>query len=491
MDRKRSQLRHFISSHWFAVVLFLTFFLRLPSLFEPFTYGDEGVYLTLGQAVRKGLVLYRDIHDNKPPLLYIIAAIAGNFSYFRLILFGWTIATILFFRKLAETLFPKSKGGIIFSTFVFAVLSSVHTFESNVANAENFMILLTIIGFITYLKAKTRIQYFLSGTFFSLAVLFKVPAVFDFAAALIFVIIIVKNKKDIYSRRFIISLIYLLVGFLLPILFTMLFFATKGALSQYLKAAFFQNLPYLSSWASNRPKVFSLPLALIARASIVFLVSYILFVYRNRLAKELKLIIVWFIFALFGSLLPSRPYPHYLLQIIPALSLSFGLFFSKKRFVPVVLACVLIVVFIGFKFWHYENISYYKNFYQFAMGQKTKEQYFDYFGENANALYRAAIHIKARTKPNEKIFIWGNQPSLYSLSERLPVGRYTVAYHIVDFNGWRETMQALEKNPPRFIVITGDETRNFPDLFALISRNYATEFQIKNLRVLRRTVKVP
>src|SRR3989344_3742093 len=54
--------------------------LRITSWFEPYWYGDEGIYLVLGQALRRGLVFYRDIHDNKPPLLYLLAAVAGGDS---------------------------------------------------------------------------------------------------------------------------------------------------------------------------------------------------------------------------------------------------------------------------------------------------------------------------------------------------------------------------------------------------------------------------
>lgn len=480
-----------LAKNWFVLILILTFFLRLPSLFEPFIYGDEGVYLTLGQGIRKGLLLYRDIYDNKPPLLYLVAALAKNFAYFRLALFGWAMVTIFFFRKLAETVFPKNKAGIIFSTAVFAILTSIHTFEGNVANAENFMILPTIIGFVIFLKAKAKTHYFLSGIFFSLAFLFKVPATFDFATVFVFSLATIKNKKEITSQAFIIKLIFLSIGFFLPILLTLLFFATKGALSEYLKAAFFQNLPYLSSWNSNSPKVSSFPLALALRALIVITVSGAVMLFRRRLTRESKLIVFWFAFALFGSLLSGRPYPHYLLQTIPALSLSTYLLFSKRRGLPLTLITILVITFLGFKFWHYENISYYQNFYQFALGRKTKEQYFDYFGSNAQSLYSVAAHIKARSDADERIFIWGNQPSLYSLAQRLPVGRYTVAYHIVDFGGYRETIQAIERTPPRFIIITGDETRDFPAFFALVQNNYRTEFQIGNLRILRQTIQTP
>ncbi len=86
-----------ISKHYliFALILFSIFLFRLPSLYEPFWYGDEGIYLVLGQAVRKGLVLYRDIHDNKPPLLYWLAAVSENLFWFKFILLQFSDIPIL------------------------------------------------------------------------------------------------------------------------------------------------------------------------------------------------------------------------------------------------------------------------------------------------------------------------------------------------------------------------------------------------------------
>ena len=49
------------------IILAVVVLLRVPSLFEPYWYGDEGIYLTVGRSLRHGLALYRDVHDNKPP----------------------------------------------------------------------------------------------------------------------------------------------------------------------------------------------------------------------------------------------------------------------------------------------------------------------------------------------------------------------------------------------------------------------------------------
>src|ERR1035437_6409331 len=64
---------------WFLIVIsFVFFLLRLPSLFEPDWYGDEGIYQVLGIGIRAGRLLYRDIFDNKPPLLYILYSLVSS-----------------------------------------------------------------------------------------------------------------------------------------------------------------------------------------------------------------------------------------------------------------------------------------------------------------------------------------------------------------------------------------------------------------------------
>ena len=263
-----------------TLMFILIFFLRLPSLFEPFTYGDEGIYLTLGQAVRHGLVLYRDIHDNKPPLLYLLAAIANNFSYFRLLLFGWSLLTIYIFFKMVRLVFSQNQTAVIISTLFFAILTSVHTFEGNVANAENFMLLPTISGFLLILrglKSKRLLHFFLAGTLFSLASLFKVPAVFDFLAAIVYVFLIsLKNKRSIIHY-----LISTTAGFIPPILITFIYFGFQKALPQYLAAAFFQNIPYLSSWTPEESLLLHLPISLLNRVFLVGLTTFIIFILRR------------------------------------------------------------------------------------------------------------------------------------------------------------------------------------------------------------------
>jgi hypothetical protein len=494
------KLKKFFLSFWPFLLIILVFFLRIPSLFEPFTYADEGIYLTLGQALRRGLVLYRDIYDNKPPLIYLLASFAGNFFNYRLILFLWSLATIFVFYRLAQFLFAKNRFSVLLSTSVFAILTSLPTFEGNIANAENFMLLPTIAGFYLILKflgqAKTKSKFpftwFLAGILFCLAVLFKVPAIFDFLAALLVCLLFInqKNLKAILAHLF-----SLLVGFLLPLMITFFYFGLKNSLMSYLQAAFFQNLLYLSSWGNQVGKVSSLPIGLLVRGGLLLLIILLLFLSRQKISLPFKTIILWFFTSLFAALLSARPYPHYLLQVLPAFALSFGLLSLPKTKIwlkplPSYFTLILIWVFVSFHFWYYPNFAYFKNFYQFAFKIKSHQKYLNYFDRQASSLYQTAAFLRSHSEPQEKIFIWGVKPSIYALTHRLPVDRYTVSYHIIDLHSYEETISNLKQSPPRWLVWAQDEKASFPQLQDFIENNYVPFQQIGNLEIFYRLPKI-
>jgi len=477
-------IKKFLKGHWFLLLLFLTFFLKIPTLFEPFTYGDEGIYLTLGQAVRKGLVLYRDIHDNKPPMIYLLAALANSFFYYRLLFLVWGFATLALFYQFVKLIFPRNKTwAMALPTTAFAILTSLPILEGNIANAENFMMLPTIGAFsLTFkfldqkgIKSKITLKWFLAGVLMSLAFLFKVPAMFDFMALIALMVILV-SKKGLKASIWYVFLSVL--GFLSPILITVVYFAYHGALKDYLISAFSQNLPYLASWSSGTMAADNgLPIALMVRALVVLTVFIVLWIFKKKVPQVAIMIVLWFFFALFAALLSSRPYPHYLLQVIPPLALSLGLLCLPRiktslKLTFVFLSVILMGAAFSFRFWHYPNWPYYHNFYKYIFRAQSKQEYFAYFGDHTQGLYDLASFVKSHSQPQEQIFIWGTQPSIYSLAERLPVGRYTVSYHIIDFNGYDETIKALNQKQPTWIIATSEEKRPFTELKTFLDYNY-------------------
>lgn len=495
-------VKKFFSASWFILLLIVVFLLRIPSLFEPFTYADEGIYLTLGQAFKKGLVLYRDIHDNKPPLIYILGGLSGNFFFYRLMLFFWSFATIILFYKLTKRIFTqKNRWLTILPNIVFAILISLPMFEGNIANAENFMLFPIIGGFfiVFNLIGKNKINkislsiWFLSGILFSFAFLFKVPALFDFLVLIALGIILITKKN--FKTTFL-NLTSATLGFLLPLSITIIYFAKQNALGDYLKSALLQNLPYLSSWTGATSTTAGLSTLIVSRFLVVVVITLAVYVFKNKISLTTKFIALWFAFSLFAALLSSRPYPHYLIQAIPALSLSFAFLFYQKdkkwlKIIPVIFLIIGGLAFWGFKFWYYDNLPYFNNFYKYILGQRTKEDYFKYFGKHTEDIYQTAEFIRNRTSKEERFFIWGTQPSIYSLSKRLPTGKYTVSYHIIDFNGHEETILSLAKNPPRWIVVTGDEKRRFKELEIILDYDYTLYKVIGENKIFYHIPKIP
>ena len=166
-----------------VVLILLGSLLRIPSIFEPGWYGDEGIYLVMGSGFRKGLLWYREIHDNKPPLLYLLAALTNSVAYFRALLLVWMAVTLVVFDKLIKKLVEKKTWQRV-SLVCFLIFTTLPVIEGNIANAEIFMILPTILGVSLLIdgwsKKIAKWKYVLAGMMFSVAFLFKVPALFEF-----------------------------------------------------------------------------------------------------------------------------------------------------------------------------------------------------------------------------------------------------------------------------------------------------------------------
>lgn len=449
-----------------ALLISVAVILRIPSLFEPYWYGDEGIYLTLGEALRRGLVWYRDIHDNKPPLLYLLAAITGSVFWFRFLLLVWHTATVILFWKLAERFFPKNNKAIILSSVLFTLLTTIPLLEGNIANAEIFMIGPTIAGMLLILSEKlTNKRIFAAGLLFSIATLFKIPAAFDMLAVVAFWgIAALWDRREIWES--IKKSVVLGIGFLVPIFLTLDYYWWAGALAQYLRAAFGQNIGYLASWGIS-----TLPF----RAVVLALVVLLIFAFKKYFGKLALFASLWFIFATFAMLLSGRPYPHYVIQAVPPLSilvaiLAFGR--ERFRFLPVPLFLLFLASLVFYKFYYFPTFSYYQNFLAFATGQKTREEYFRNFDNRVPRTYKLAEFIASRTTLKDKVFIWGTEPEVYALSRRLPPGRYVASYHIADFGTQAETLHALESQPPKYIIVIQEERRDFPGFFEFLAANY-------------------
>src|SRR5579872_7480720 len=166
---------------WFLLISCAVFFLlRFPSLYEPYWYGDEGIYQTIGLAMRHGRLLYSGIWDNKPPLLYIIYSLSSGDQFAaKLLSLIFGLGAIIVFYFIAKKLLVKPLG-VWLSTSIFTILFGLPLLEGNIANAENFMLLPILSGayVILHYKINNKKAYFIAGFMLGLAFLLKIVAVF-------------------------------------------------------------------------------------------------------------------------------------------------------------------------------------------------------------------------------------------------------------------------------------------------------------------------
>ncbi|MGI5840917.1 MAG: glycosyltransferase family 39 protein [Patescibacteria group bacterium] len=484
-----------LSKNRFWILLFFLFIiLRLPSLFEPYWYGDEGIYLVLGQAVRRGLTLYRQMHDNKPPTLYYLAAFSQTVFGFRLLLLAFMLPTIIFYYRLARKFFTPKISKI--STLIFTLLSSIPLIEGTIANAEVFMLLPTILAVLLILSSTQKIAYLFAGLLLGLAFTIKVPVAIEFALLTLWLGLRETNfsLKNLKNKIFpsIISLLIFSLAFFLPIFVQFIYYSTKGASFDFLFAALLQNFGYLSSWSTGTHSASALSGGLSTRFIITVFSWLLLFLFHlfKFIDKKALFVYLWFSAALFGSLLSGRPYPHYLIQLLPPFCMVLAFFFQSKRnqfkTFSLISLFILAVVIIKYEFYFYPTITYYTNFYSYITGRKSLEAYRRFFGPRVNTTYAIANFIKSNTSSQDKIFVWGDEPYIYALSQRLPPGKFTVAYHVVDFGGHQSTIDSFKVSQPAYIVYFPMSNRPFPDLDKFILKYYSLDQIIDSAYIFKK-----
>jgi len=450
-------------SLFISTVILVFILLRIPSLIEPYWYGDEGIYQVIGQAMREGRILYSEIWDNKPPLLYIIYALFnGDLFYIRFASLISGVFSIIFFFLLAKKLF-KNRASVFVSVTFYSILFGLPLLEGNIANSENFMHLPIIAAFYLIFTSQNKNRFLLtavSGIFLSSAFLIKIVAVFDLAA-LIISIFILRFYEDIRVQiKNIITSIeqesLLIIAFIFPIMITALYFIFAQAFPDFYKAALSQNVGYV-----GHGNYFIFPMGFLFLKIALLLFAILLIArYRKILGPAGILILVWVVFSLFNALFSQRPYTHYLLVLLPSFSLFLGYILDNKILLKLTIPILLILAILIFQNFHFnlnKALSYYLNYSLFIMGVKSVRDYQAFFDRNTPNDYEIARFITAKTAKREEVFLWSDSAQIYALSGKLPPGRYIVSYHITFYkDAIEETKKIIDEKKPKYIIQTKD-----------------------------------
>jgi dolichyl-phosphate-mannose-protein mannosyltransferase len=464
---------------WYLIILCTVFsLLRLPSIIEPYWYGDEGIYEAIGQSMDHGRLLYRDVWDNKPPLLYVIYALAnGDQATVKVISLIVGLLSVIAFFAFCYKVFGKSKTTMTISA-VYTFLFAIPLVEGDIANAENFMLLFTITGAFliyqlsekNYWKSIKRDMRMFAGLLLGIGFLFKIVTIFDFAAFAFFLLLLELPQKLSFASikkiiaPYLLILTPLVIGFLSPFFIAVISFASLHDLREFIQAAFFGNIDYVG----YQNTLLGIPQGLLMlKVLLLFVGIFLIFLRRTHFSKISLFVVIWLLFSLFDAFFSGRPYTHYVLVLLPSLCLLLGLGLAnrnKRIKITYLVSTVAIVVLIAFQFMFYpvKAFMYYPNVISFLSGNEDLTAYRSFFDAKTPRDYEVATFIRKNTKPSDKVYLWGDDAQIYALAGKLPPTKYIDSYHLLQNNvGVQQTQRAIERAKPKYII-TLDEAQPLP-----------------------------
>ena len=500
------------------LLLLLLILLRLPSLAEPYWYGDEAIYLTIGNALRHGQRMYAEIVDHKTPLIYYFAAVPNQF-WFRMLMLGWMLAATTFFHRVAQRVFSSTKLAWV-STLLFVLLTSWSSLEGNIPNGELFVMgfilagldLFTQTTFFTnfvqqeHHRMKPRDYWlaFVAGMISSGGILTKVPGVFDVAAmGSILIWLVMLGVWPLVFRRpgrhpdWISNFkggLVMLAGIMLPLIGSVLYYWSRGSLSAYLQFGLLYNFHYTGNWTPPLHTAWLQWLFTLPGKGLILIVGWLLstFLVFTQPKQRRYLWIGWWLWlALFAALLSNRPYPHYFQQLVPPLALLMVVWLVPKiqwmtrsiLVLPAALAIIALFL-LGFKL--YPFVPYYQGYLKLATGLTSPEAYARSFNSLVPQNEEVAKIIVHNTQPDDYLFIWGTNPMLYALTKRVPADRFTVAFHIHDLKAYDETFAEIQHYQPAYIVVMKDEAK-WSELESYLDQHYLYSMETEDMVLYRRS----
>lgn len=465
--------------------------LRLIFLHVTFFSVDEAVSAVAGNTILEGGLPYRDAIDHRGPLTYYAYALIfqifgkGNMTGVHF-LYAWLIGfQTLLVWDIGRKIYTEAAGN--WAALCFAIFAWSNPFhEMWAAHTEWLLILFSLLGVNVWLgwevreegaenSGKGKWRLFVAGVLLGICLLSKQVGVLDMMAVTGFAILV----RGIILRRWrqvLLETMFLLLGWVIPLLLTFGYFFSCNALEDFIFYVWEYNtlfyLPELT-WASRLEAWGKLFAAFFWNK---FLLAGLLvagFVLLWQKGKEIRdshkertswimfFPYIWLLATLAEAMAGGRAFQHYLIPALPAMSLIGGAMIDRWRAriregtaSPKVFAMVMI---LGLSFplistfiQHREIISSDESITEFEEVSSWIE-----------------IHITEK----EQIFVWGFAPEIYLLSHRKPATRYSfcnvLTGHLPAANEekpvtdyaivpgvWDTLMSELDRNCPAYIVDT-------------------------------------
>src|SRR5215510_5647021 len=420
-----------------VIIIALVVILRAPTLLPSMYTSDEGYYGTIANDILDGGAVYHTAVDTKPPGMYYIYAavfrVAGRNNLFavHLLAIFVVVATALVLRRIGARVADDWAGawsGIGYAVFVHAFRPD----DTLGANSEIFASLPLALSVLAFLQGQRKPALglmFLSGALVGVATLIRQPSAVILGAMLACLAygwLILRTHS--FARAFAAGT-GILIGFIAVIAGLAWYYQRQGNLHDaYLWAWAFaiRYVEFETTFLYVLKRLVTVHLAVILAWGLLwyFGVRQVIetlrsFRCRKAVPTEQVLLILWLVLSYLAIFIGWRFPGHYHLAVLPPLSIlagqAFSRFVAKQRCSPhprwrwiragLIGAAALPA--IGFLIGAFVVRTQTLNFLPIVQ------------------------YIVKETTPNDRIFVWGSCPQLYSFSGRRMATRFVSCSHLV------------------------------------------------------------
>ncbi len=473
----------------FALLLLVgALLLHWPSLHRQIWNLDEGSTITMAQQVLAGQIPYREAADNRPPLVpyakALILAVAGDWNTQAVhgavaLMLG---LTAIFLWLIARRAGQEPAGVIAAVIFTWLSVGYLPAIDALTAHTGWFVIFFSSLGFWLFSESLHRNSAWLavgSGVAFGLSGLAKQPGLLDFGVCLVIVLLLAGFDPGPRARLGRLGLA-LLLGLALPLLATVIYFQQRGALADLVFYTWTYNTKYYVPEVPLGERLLAIRIPfilLLTRLPVILLLALVAAAgllgqafgsLRRKAAGPAMLswlILGWSAAGLLSTMLSGRDFSHYSIQVIPGISLACGWLLARARE----------------KSWQWRDagqtgrwrISQIIAVFALASVAVPTLVWLHRLDTNDGASAEIGRLVQARTKPADRIFVWGYLPEMHVYARRLPSTRYFYTNWVTGEIPWtnldylKDTAYAIipgapekmrsdfDRHPPRVIVDTG------------------------------------
>ena len=453
-----------------SLVLLSTIFVRFRLLDFPFE-RDEGEFAYIAYLILEGIPPYTEAANMKLPGTYYMYA-------FFMMLFGQTVkavhfglllvslANILLVHKISEKLFNSFSA--IFTAATFAVISVNHSVLGFAAHATHFVLLPVLAGmllFLVALESKRSFAFLFSGILLGIGLIMKQPGLVFIPIPFFFI-----NWKfftgppPINISELIKTNCLLLLGLAIPISIILLYIYTVSDFDKFL----FWIFQYGYDRSTPLTDAFSKLMTALAYVADGFALLWIialaglLALYKATWKRDAKVFTALFVFFSFLAVVPGFHFrPHYFVLLLPAVALLVG---NAMHYFNEMMKDKFILPQIGLLF----ITSIYLT--TLMIGMILERDYFITPDGNqlAKKIYqiapfpeskKIAEEIAERTNPDDKIFVFGNEPQIYFHANRRSATSFMYLYPLMETHDntikmQKQMISEVELAQPEIIVIT-------------------------------------